>query len=251
MSKLSKSFLFSHAMILFSFLFLFDVFGIHWTLATGGSATKKKYPTNQLARSHNNQVYIVGHMPPGSDERQLGIQMNGHTTFSSENNLRYLQLVRKYSSIISGQFFGHLHSDSFRIIYSDNGKHISDLFEFTFYFTALPAEFSIIASFFFLVSRIFDIVASRIVQQSVRKSVACSDNNANLFVVCINIIAGKPVSWIMIAPSITPIKTTVGSNNPAMRLYKFDTDTGQVSAMQCGVCFAISSGISFAQFYYY
>lgn len=57
-----------------------------------------------------------------------------------------------------------------------------------------------------------------------------------LFVVCVHvlcrhkcIIAGKPVSWIMIAPSITPIKTTVGSNNPAMRLYKFDTDTGQVS----------------------
>lgn len=33
----------------------------------------------------------------------------------------------------------------------------------------------------------------------------------------------------MIAPSVTPRKTTVGSNNPAMRLYKFDTDTGQVS----------------------
>lgn len=33
----------------------------------------------------------------------------------------------------------------------------------------------------------------------------------------------------MIAPSVTPRKTNVGSNNPAMRLYKFDTDTGQVS----------------------
>lgn len=61
-------------------------------------------------------------MPPGSDERQMGAQPNGHTTFSEKNNLRYLQLVRKYSSIILGQFFGHLHSDSFRIIYNDNGK---------------------------------------------------------------------------------------------------------------------------------
>lgn len=68
------------------------------------------------------QVYIVGHIPPGSDERQMGAQPNGHTTFSEKNNLRYLQLVRKYSSIILGQFFGHLHSDSFRIIYNDNGK---------------------------------------------------------------------------------------------------------------------------------
>lgn len=74
------------------------------------------------------------------------------------------------------------------------------------------------------------------------------DNKTNLFVVCVcvNIIAGKPVSWIMIAPSITPIKTTVGSNNPAMRLYKFDTDTGQVSGTPP------STSISFAQqFYYY
>jgi len=68
------------------------------------------------------QVYIVGHMPPGSDERQIGIIPNGHTTYSEKNNLRYLRLVRKYSSIIQGQFFGHLHSDSFRIVYNDMGK---------------------------------------------------------------------------------------------------------------------------------
>lgn len=43
------------------------------------------------------------------------------------------------------------------------------------------------------------------------------------------IYTGKPVSWMMIAPSITPRKMNGGSNNPAMRLYKFDTDTGQVS----------------------
>lgn len=41
-------------------------------------------------------------------------------------------------------------------------------------------------------------------------------------------IIGKPVSWIMIAPSITPRKSLGGSSNPAMRLYKFETDTGQV-----------------------
>lgn len=40
---------------------------------------------------------------------------------------------------------------------------------------------------------------------------------------------GKPVSWIMISPSVTPRKSNTGSNNPALRLYKFETDTGQVS----------------------
>lgn len=68
------------------------------------------------------QVYIVGHMPPGSDERQDSNFHNGHTTFSEKNNFRYLELVRRYSSIIAGQFFGHLHSDSFRIIYDATGK---------------------------------------------------------------------------------------------------------------------------------
>ncbi|XP_059614202.1 acid sphingomyelinase-like phosphodiesterase 3b isoform X2 [Phlebotomus argentipes] len=114
-----------------------------------------------LAKSNRNKetVYIVGHMPPGSDERQVGNGPNGHSTFTEKNNSKYLRLVRKYSSIIQGQFFGHLHSDSFRIVYSD---------------------------------------------------------------------MGKPVSWIMIAPSVTPRKMNVGANNPGMRLYKFETDTGQV-----------------------
>lgn len=31
------------------------------------------------------------------------------------------------------------------------------------------------------------------------------------------------------APSVTPKKQNVGSNNPGLRLYKFETDTGQVS----------------------
>uniref|UniRef100_A0A336LRH4 CSON015030 protein n=1 Tax=Culicoides sonorensis TaxID=179676 RepID=A0A336LRH4_CULSO len=110
------------------------------------------------SKKNKETVYIIGHIPPGSDERQIGEIPNGHTTFSEVNNLRYIRLVRKYSSIIQGQFFGHLHSDSFRIVYDD----------------------------------------------------------------------GKPVSWMMVAPSLTPRKMNVGSNNPALRLYKFDTDTGQV-----------------------
>uniref|UniRef100_A0A182KD37 Sphingomyelin phosphodiesterase C-terminal domain-containing protein n=1 Tax=Anopheles christyi TaxID=43041 RepID=A0A182KD37_9DIPT len=105
------------------------------------------------------QVYIVGHIPPGSDERHIGHTIPfGHSSFTEKNNVRYLRLVKRYSSIIQGQFFGHLHSDSFRVVYNE---------------------------------------------------------------------VGKPVSWMMIAPSISPRRSSE-SNNPAMRLYKFDTDTGQV-----------------------
>jgi hypothetical protein len=68
------------------------------------------------------KVYLVGHMPPGVDERQNGGISPFHDVFQERFNQRYIRLVQKYSDIIVGQFFGHLHSDSFRIIYSDDGK---------------------------------------------------------------------------------------------------------------------------------
>lgn len=49
--------------------------------------------------------------------------------------------------------------------------------------------------------------------------------------------SGDPVSWIMIAPSVTPRKMNVGANNPGMRLYKFETDTGQVRYLRCCLFF--------------
>ena len=39
------------------------------------------------------------------------------------------------------------------------------------------------------------------------------------------------MSWIFIAPSVSPKRTFGGANNPGLRLYKFDTDTGQVSSV--------------------
>lgn len=64
----------------------------------------------------------MGHIPPGADERQRGALPPPHLAYSDHNNRKYLRIVRKYSEIIVGQFFGHLHSDSFRIVYSDKGK---------------------------------------------------------------------------------------------------------------------------------
>lgn len=95
------------------------------------------------------ELLPVGHIPPGSDERQVGAQPNGHSTFSEKNNLRYLQLVRKYSSIILGQFFGHLHSDSFRIIYNDNGKSFFFI-DFTLILLPIDSIFFHLSIFFLL-----------------------------------------------------------------------------------------------------
>lgn len=47
---------------------------------------------------------------------------------------------------------------------------------------------------------------------------------------------GLPVSWIMMAPSISPT-TPGGPNNPGLRLYKFETTTGQVIINICAWLF--------------
>ncbi|XP_063221115.1 acid sphingomyelinase-like phosphodiesterase 3b [Bacillus rossius redtenbacheri] len=111
------------------------------------------------ARKNKETVYIVGHIPPGVDERQSGVFLAPQASFQEKYNKKYVQMVRKYSDIIVGQFFGHLHSDTFRIIYSDNGT---------------------------------------------------------------------PVSWLFVAPALSPRRTPSGANNPGIRLYKFDTISGQV-----------------------
>lgn len=100
-------------------------------------------------------------MPPGSDERQIGIIPNGHTTYSEKNNLRYLRLIRKYSSIIQGQFFGHLHSDSFRIVYNDMGKAFPSI-ALSFFSNCFPLSFAFflfsVSSFTFICSIRYNIL---------------------------------------------------------------------------------------------
>ena len=82
------------------------------------------------------QVIIFGHSPPGKYERSFQVSQGGaasHSKTSSSSstwsqhwlqerfNHRYLDFVRKYSKIIIGQFFGHQHSDSFRIFRDEKG----------------------------------------------------------------------------------------------------------------------------------
>ncbi|XP_046667203.1 acid sphingomyelinase-like phosphodiesterase 3b [Homalodisca vitripennis] len=110
----------------------------------------------EKSQKFREKVYIVGHMGPGPDERQPDTMPH----FREAAARRYLGLIRKYSDIIVGQFFGHLHSDTFRIVY--NGS------------------------------------------------------------------SARPVSWMLMAPSLSPRRTNGGANNPGLRLYKFNRDTAQV-----------------------
>jgi hypothetical protein len=68
--------------------------------------------TLRFAEKNNESVFIIGHIPPGSNY------------FNSEASRRYNVLIDRFSNIISGQFFGHAHNDEFKIIneYYDEEK---------------------------------------------------------------------------------------------------------------------------------
>ncbi|XP_049870345.1 acid sphingomyelinase-like phosphodiesterase 3b [Pectinophora gossypiella] len=104
------------------------------------------------AAANKEMVYIVGHAAPGFAPRTAQVW------YSADANAQYLRTVRKHARIIAGQFFGHLHADTFRIFY---------------------------------------------------------DNDL-------------PVSWALLAPSVSPHRSPYGSSNPGLRLFKFDINTGKV-----------------------
>ncbi len=78
------------------------------------------------------QVYIIGHVPPGFFEKK-----RDKAWFRKEFNKRYIDLIQKHSAVIQGQFFGHHHTDSFRMFYSSNGTFNSDTNSICAYFGIL------------------------------------------------------------------------------------------------------------------
>lgn len=67
------------------------------------------------------QAYLFGHMPPGFVEPTR--EFVPKCLMSDDSNARYLRMVENYADIISGQFFGHLHTDTFRVFYNSSGKY--------------------------------------------------------------------------------------------------------------------------------
>lgn len=49
-------------------------------------------------------------------------KLDGQHWLQDKFNRRFLELVRRYSDIIVGQFFGHQHSDTFRIFRDGAGN---------------------------------------------------------------------------------------------------------------------------------
>ena len=63
---------------------------------------------------------LFGHSPPGKFERDYS--SGGHHWLEHGFNRRYVRFVRAYSDVIVGQFFGHQHTDTFRMFKDDRGE---------------------------------------------------------------------------------------------------------------------------------
>ncbi|XP_066126037.1 acid sphingomyelinase-like phosphodiesterase 3b [Saccopteryx bilineata] len=68
-------------------------------------------------------VYIIGHVPPGFFEKTRNTAW-----FRKDFNEKYLKVVQRHYGVIAGQFFGHHHTDSFRMFYDDAGTPINVMF---------------------------------------------------------------------------------------------------------------------------
>ncbi|XP_077995416.1 acid sphingomyelinase-like phosphodiesterase 3b isoform X2 [Glandiceps talaboti] len=77
----------------------------------------------QNATEKNEKVYIIGHVPPGKFERHAG-----KSWFYERFNKRYIEIVRKFHDVITGQFYAHQHDDSFRLFYDETGNPVNSLF---------------------------------------------------------------------------------------------------------------------------
>ncbi|XP_063810634.1 acid sphingomyelinase-like phosphodiesterase 3b isoform X1 [Pseudophryne corroboree] len=80
---------------------------------------------NQLtaASQKGEKVYIVGHVPPGYFEKK-----REKSWFRENFNKRYVEIIQKHHTVIQGQFFGHHHTDSFRMFYGNSGDPVSSMF---------------------------------------------------------------------------------------------------------------------------
>lgn len=111
------------------------------------------------ARRRNEMVYLVAHAGPGVEERHNAGSSSaaGGGELTPTANARLVHVIRAFSDVIAGQFYGHRHADTFRLIYSE----------------------------------------------------------------------GRPVSWALLAPSVTP-RGASSTTNPGLRFYKFESNNGKV-----------------------
>jgi sphingomyelin phosphodiesterase acid-like 3 len=75
--------------------------------------------TLESADMEKEKVFIVAHVPPGSFERNPGSpNFNSPAAHSTDINKQYVQILTdpRYAAKISAHLYGHLHTDTFRVL---------------------------------------------------------------------------------------------------------------------------------------
>jgi len=75
--------------------------------------------TLESADMKKEKVFIVAHVPPGSFERNPGSpNFNSPASHSTDINKKYVQIMTdpSYAAKISAHLYGHLHTDTFRVL---------------------------------------------------------------------------------------------------------------------------------------
>ncbi|KAG5205399.1 hypothetical protein JEQ12_018649 [Ovis aries] len=79
--------------------------------------------TLNLSQQNKEKVYIIAHVPVGYLPFAKGIP-----AMRKCHNEKLIDIFRKYSDIIAGQFYGHTHRDSIMVLSDKKGKPVNSLF---------------------------------------------------------------------------------------------------------------------------
>ncbi|TEA36206.1 hypothetical protein DBR06_SOUSAS7510051 [Sousa chinensis] len=79
--------------------------------------------TLNISQQNKEKVYIIAHVPVGYLPYSRSI-----TAMREYYNEKLIDIFRKYSNIIAGQFYGHTHRDSIMVLSDKKGNPINSLF---------------------------------------------------------------------------------------------------------------------------
>ncbi|GAB6027556.1 Acid sphingomyelinase-like phosphodiesterase 3b, variant 2 [Chamberlinius hualienensis] len=71
----------------------------------------------------NKKAYLLAHISPGIFGRK--VTPNGYRWFQDTYNIMYHELIVKHAKTIIGQFYGHDHTDSFKLYYDIQGNPVN------------------------------------------------------------------------------------------------------------------------------
>jgi len=73
------------------------------------------------ARAALHTAYIIGHIPPGKDAFCTAIRPVSLTWDRNASDTEsYVRIMREYGDVVKGEFFGHTHTDLFRLTAGTN-----------------------------------------------------------------------------------------------------------------------------------